>query len=133
MAYIRFVLMKVHPDTGVEDGVFSAVYALRNDLSIGVEDRRILTESLEWFESNLPKPDRFNSSASKGYYRRASRGIAWFRDSATECISRMHLIKNILNAHGHEVTIVHESRIGYIVYEDNLQVVAEPFSETRTG
>jgi len=96
--------MRLHPDSGVEDGVFRTAYALRNDLSVGVEDRRILLESLEWFERNLPKPNRFNSSASKGYYRRATRGISWFRDSASECISRMHRIIDILKAQGHEVT-----------------------------
>jgi len=25
-----------------------------------------------------------------------------------------------------------ESRVGYVVYEDELQVVAEPFSDTQT-
>jgi hypothetical protein len=50
-----------------------------------------------------------------------------------ECLSRMHQLKDILEANGHQVTLVHETRIGYIVYEDPLQVVAEPFAETRTG
>jgi hypothetical protein len=26
-----------------------------------------------------------------------------------------------------------ETRVGYVVYEDAFQVVAEPFSDTRTG
>lgn len=26
-----------------------------------------------------------------------------------------------------------ETRIGYVVYEDDLQVVAEPFADTKTG
>ena len=45
----------------------------------------------------------------------------------------MHQLRHVLESNGHVVTMIQESRVGYIVYEDSLQVVAEPFSETRTG
>jgi hypothetical protein len=45
----------------------------------------------------------------------------------------MHPIKTTLEKFGHPVTMLTESRIGYVVYEDELQVVAEPFSDTQTG
>jgi len=45
----------------------------------------------------------------------------------------MHRLKNILETYGHPVAIIGETRIGYIVYEDDLQVVAEPFSDTQTS
>jgi hypothetical protein len=45
----------------------------------------------------------------------------------------MHVLKRILDAHGHLVQVVCEDRIGYIVSEDDRQVVAEPFADTRTG
>jgi len=45
----------------------------------------------------------------------------------------MHEMKRIVEANGYVVTLVREDRIGYIVYEDETQVVAEPFTETRTG
>ena len=45
----------------------------------------------------------------------------------------MHRIVAILEAYGHPVTIIRESRDGYLVYEDEFQVVAEPFADTRTG
>ena len=80
-----------------------------------------------------PRAASFQSLSSKGYYRRATRGIAWFRDSAAECILRMHRIKDVLEKHGHQVNVLRETRVGYIVYEDDFQVIAEPFSETRTG
>jgi len=97
------------------------------------EDRRVLTELLRWFGDNLATPDRFNRSKSKGFYRRTTRGIAWFKDSAADCLSRMHRIRSILEKYGHPVTMLTESRIGYVVYEDERQVVAEPFSDTRIG
>ena len=45
----------------------------------------------------------------------------------------MHEIKRVLEANGHVVHIVREDRIGYIVYTDDAQVIAEPFADTRTG
>ena len=92
-----------------------------------------MTELLAWFGENLVTPDRFNRSKSKGFYRRNTRGIAWFRDSATDCLSRMHRMKVILEKYGHAITILTETRVGYVTYEDELQIVAEPFSDTKTG
>ena len=120
------------PASGVEEGLFRTAYRLRDSSGVEDEDRRLLTEVLCWFEKNLVTPDRFNRSKSKGFYKRRSRGIAWFRDSATDCLSRMHQIKMTLEKYGHPVTMLTETRIGYVVYEDELQVVAEPFSDTQT-
>jgi len=133
MHYIRFVLSNKHPESGVEAGLFDLVYTLRDNPALDAQDRLTLAETLDWFEKHLPKPARFNRTRSKGYYRRATRGIAWFRETAVECIGQMHRMKSVLEAQGHEVLLICESRIGYIVYEDRFQVIAEPFAETRTG
>jgi hypothetical protein len=132
-SFVRFVLTTRHPESGVEEGLFSAAYRLRDSAPVEEEDRRLLTEVLAWFGENLVTPDRFNRSKSKGFYRRKTQGIAWFRDSATDCLSRMHRIKAILEKHGHPVRILTETRVGYVIYEDELQIVAEPFSDTKTG
>jgi hypothetical protein len=133
MAFMRFVLARRHRDSGVEDGLFNAAYDLRSVKDLRSEDRSALEEILSWFESNLLTPKRFNRTKSKGYYRRNTRGIAWFRDSAHEHLRRMHQLRSILETHGYAVELIQEDRIGYIVYEDAAQVVAEPFAETRTG
>jgi hypothetical protein len=117
----------------VADGVFRAAYALRDADETSKDDREALAEQLAWFSRNLPIPKRFNRSASKGYYRRNTKGIAWFRDGALEHISRMHEIKRVLEANGHVVHIVREDRAGYVIYRDHAQVIAEPFADTRTG
>jgi len=88
---------------------------------------------LTWFAQHLETPSRFNRTKSKGYYRRNTRGIAWFKDSATEHLARMQEIRRVLEQHGHVVEMISEARVGYVVYEDAFQVIAEPFSDTRTG
>ena len=133
MTFIRFVLTTPNPDTGVADGVFGQAYKMMKGAELERGEREQLREVIEWFEKNLPAPDCFNRSKSKGYYRRATRGIHWFRDTATECLMKMHLVTNVLESHGHPVSVICESRIGYLVYEDQFQVVAEPFADTRTG
>ena len=41
-------------------------------------------------------------------------------------------VEQLVEANGHVVEIIREERIGYVVYEDEAQVVAEPFANTRT-
>jgi len=39
----------------------------------------------------------------------------------------------VLKANGHPVYVVRENSVGHMVYEDDAQVIAEPFADTRTG
>jgi hypothetical protein len=116
----------------VNAGLFDLAYALRDSLHLAAEDRATLADALAWFDTHLGTPSGFNRTTSKGFYRRTPRGIAWFKDTATEHIARMHDIKQVLERNGHVVELVSESRVGYIVYDDAFQVIAEPFAETRT-
>jgi hypothetical protein len=38
----------------------------------------------------------------------------------------------ILERHGHPVTLLSEARVGCVIWEDDFQAIAEPFSNTRT-
>jgi hypothetical protein len=133
MPFIRFVLAHRHPDSGVEAGTFRLAYELRDSIRVEAADRGVLADHLSWFEKNLETPTRFNRTTSKGFYRRKTRGIAWFKETATEHLARMHQINAVLEKYGHPVTMVVESRVGYRIYEDTFQVIAEPFSDTKTG
>ena len=44
----------------------------------------------------------------------------------------MYAIKGIVEEAGSNVHVLTEERIGYVVYEDEIQVVAEPFADTKT-
>ena len=133
MPYIRFVLSDRNRDSGVEDGVFGLAYKLRDRAEVAAEDRETLRDALAWFDAHLAEPTRFNRTSSKGHARRSTKGIAWFRDTATDCIAQMHRLRRVLETNGYHVTMIREDRVGYVVYEDELQVVAEPFADTKTG
>jgi hypothetical protein len=112
--------------------LFQRVHELLDGAELAEADHQTLQSLLAWFDEHLKTPPRFNRSRSKGHYRRTPAGIAWFRDSATEHLARMHSMKAVVESYGHPVTVVRESRVGYVVYEDDVQVIAEPFSDTRT-
>lgn len=131
--FIRFVVAQRHPDSGVQDGTFRVAYELRDSAKVDAADRGVLAEHLAWFEKNLETPTRFNRSKSKGFYRRNTRGIAWFKSAATEHVTRMRQVNAVLERYGYPVKMVMESRIGYVIHEDAFQVIAEPFSDTQTG
>ena len=133
MTFLRFVVSQKDSDSGVEGGLFGAAYSLWRSDDTSTADRTTLREILDWFSENLATPERFNRTSSKGYYRRAPRGISWFRDSATDHLAKMHELKRIVEVNGYVVSVVQEEKIGYVVHEDEVQVVAEPFADTRTG
>jgi hypothetical protein len=106
MGFIRFVLARRHPDSGVEVGTFAMAYKLRDSPHVEAADRDVLIENLAWFEKNLETPTRFNRTKSKGFYRRKTHGIAWFKDTATDHLARMHQIRTVLEHYGHSVMML---------------------------
>jgi hypothetical protein len=93
------------------NGTFRLACQLRDSVHVEASDRGILAEHLAWFEKNLETPIRFNRTKSKGFYRRNTRGIAWFKDSATEHLARMHQVNAVLERYGHQVKMVVESQV----------------------
>jgi hypothetical protein len=82
-----------------------------------------------WFKQNLPVPTRFARS-SKTHASKVA--LSWFRDTASVHIAKMREIAGILDEHGVVVEMLQDQRPGYVVYQDEHQVAAEPFNETST-
>jgi hypothetical protein len=128
---LRFVLARSHPDTVVEDGIFRAAYQLRDGSSASATDRQLLEELLSWFKIHLAIPERFNTSRSKGYYRRNAAGISRIKPTAVEHLEKMREIAAILERNDVRVSQKTTDRPGYVVFEDDHQVIAEPFRGER--
>jgi hypothetical protein len=125
--YLRFVVPEIDEDSGRELGVFHAVRNLREEgkLDPHEEDEHDLIRT--WFNENLEKPTRFTASKPP-YYRKKSKAISWFKD---EHLSRVRSLVAILQNHGVLVQTLTTDRVGYTVYEDAFQIVAEPFAGER--
>lgn len=81
----------------------------------------------DWFKKNLKVP-KVHSSNSNQYAKPLS--ISWFKSSAAEHIEKMRQYTQILEAHNVRVKQISTERPGKIVYEDDYQVAAIPFSDT---
>ena len=80
--FLRFTLERSNPDTGARDGIFETAYELRDSGILPKYEEQELTDLLRWFEEHLAEPDRFNRTKSRGYYRRATKGVCWLRPEA---------------------------------------------------
>lgn len=123
----------IHRESQRAIGVIAAGHALLDGRPVlDVEGRRELVRLLRWFEEHLPVPARFNRTTSKGWYRRDTRGISWLRATAQGHVAAMEALADFLVGCGHRTAEIRTSRVGYVVYEDDVQIVAEPFRDTPT-
>lgn len=130
MKYLRFVRPNTIENHGAREGFFCAAYHLRNVLGLENYTSEQLEAHLSWFQVNLTIPDRFNRSKSEGSWNRATAGLSWFKEDASEAIRRSYELINLLQENGYPIETIRTKRVGYVVYEDDQQVVAEPFSDT---
>jgi hypothetical protein len=128
--FLRFVTAQMHEESHKEIGVFQAAYRLRDNDMLSDEEEAILQGIRDWFNRNLEKPTRF-TTAKPPYYRKRQNGISWFKHSAREHIGKIREMVALLKRHDVPVRMIKSARPGYIVYEDDFQVVAVPFADSK--
>lgn len=125
--YIRFVIHSLDEDSGKRQGIFQAIEDVREAGVLHEYEIVRVKEILRWFNTCLSKPSSFTRSSKPHALNKA---ISWYKDTAKEHISHMRELVSILEAHDITVDILQTNRPGYIVYEDEYQITAEPFKET---
>ena len=55
--------------------------------------------------------------------------MCWFKPTATEHIAKVREMSCILQQNGVYVRVIKAQHPGYVIYEDEYQVVAEPFAD----
>jgi len=127
--YIRFVIHSNDAGSGRRQGIFQAISDLEYAEVMLEHEQLQYDEIYDWFRKHLKKPRSFTRS-TKPHAKNVA--LSWFRDTAVEHIAKMHALAQILEAHGIMVDVLRVERPGYVVYEDEFQVAAEPFKETVT-
>jgi hypothetical protein len=125
--YLRFVVADIHEDSDKEVGIFYAVGNLRRNGELYPHEEANHDVIRQWFNDHLEKPTRFTASKPP-YYRKKSKAISWFKASAREHLAHARALVAILENHGVSVRMLKTQRVGYVVYEDEYQIVAEPFT-----
>lgn len=118
--YVRFVINGKDGDSHVEQGIFQAACLALERQTVTGQDADELNELLAWFSRNLEKPTSFGRNALR-------LGICWFKTGATEHIARMWQMVRILERNSIFVKKIRTDKPGCVIYEDEWQLVAEPF------
>lgn len=126
---IRFIIDRRDPDSGRRQGLFQAAKALRDSGLLSEEDDNTLERIWDWFNRHLERPERLALSPRPNSKAQA---LSWFRDTATDHITKMRAFGVMLERYDIAVTMIRTDRPGYVLYEDEYQVVAYPFSDTPT-
>jgi hypothetical protein len=127
--HVRFVIHSNDESSGRRQGLFQALAELEQTGALLPHEQEAWLSVLDWFRHHLGEPDSFARS-SKPHAKKVA--LSWFKSTATEHVKKMYALAAILESHGVPVDVIKAAKPGYIVYEDDYQVAAEPFSETRT-
>jgi hypothetical protein len=126
--YLRFVVAEIDQDSSRELGVFHALGKLRNQGALDKHEEETEDEVHKWFDKHLKKPGRL-TTAKPPYYRKQNKAISWFKDTAQDHLAHIRRLVQILEHHGVSVRMLRTDRVGYVVYEDEFQIVAEAFAK----
>ena len=96
------------------------------DASLPDYEYERLREIFDWFNENLEKPRRFSRSRRRnGKYR----AVCWFKSSAKRHLEKIRELIALLENNEVMVRMIKAEKVGYVVYEDEFQIVAEPFAD----
>jgi hypothetical protein len=124
---IRFVVRVRDEDAHCLAGIFGAAYDLRDRRQLGEDEQRALEDLLRWFETHLPVPKRFSRSRRS---RAQPKAVCWMKEGPGQHFDKVRDLATLLERHGVSTRSVRTDRPGYVVYEDEYQIVAEPFRDT---
>jgi len=126
--FLRFIT-KYEDDWGEEaTGVFQALgYLIRSD-QVFEYDRQRLKDIREWFNKKLDQPKRFNKHSNK---KKSNVAISWYKDSAKQHLKNMYDLVPIFDIYGITIEIIKKENPGYIVFEDDFQVVTIPHGKDK--
>jgi hypothetical protein len=125
--FIRFVSGQIDERSHVSAGLFCAVCELRYETTLPDYESDRLAELMGWFNCHLEAPFDYRLRSPW----RARRSICWFRSSAHEHLARAREVVQLLEGHDIFMRTVKSRRTGYVLYEDEFQVLAEPFADMR--
>lgn len=128
--FLRFVTGRAVAGMRAREGIFQAAGDLVHDPLADPYAAAQAQELRVWFSAHLVRPERFSRGRADGYGEALTRGLSWFKPEAKAHIERAFALKAVLDGAGYPIALLKARRVGFVVYEDAVQVVAEPFADT---
>jgi hypothetical protein len=125
--FIRFVSGEIDEDSHVSAGLFRAAYKLIREVWLPDYEYDALRETMDWFNEHLKSPYNFRLEPAG----LADQSLCWFRATATEHLRRAWEMVAILKEHDIFMRTIKCPRPGYILYEDEAQILAHPYADIR--
>ena len=125
--FIRFVSGEIDDDSHLSAGLFRTVYRLMDEVTLPEYEYLALLEPLRWFGLHLQVP--FDYRLEPAW--RADQALCWFRATAHEHIARAWEVITILKGRDIFMRTIRCQKTGYVLYEDEFQVLAYPFADLR--
>jgi hypothetical protein len=124
--FIRFMSAKIDARSQVAAGLFCAASELKRTGDVSQCEFDAIAELWEWFNIHLESP--FDHLPRTGRYQRA---VCWFKPTAREHLAKAWQLITILERNDFLIWKVQSRRTGYVRYEDDAQVLAEPYHDVR--
>jgi len=124
--YIRFYSGEIDTESQVASGLFMAAADLRWSKGLPDHEFNALAELRDWFNDHLESP--FHHLPRTKRYERA---VCWFKSTAHEHLARAWELVAILERNDVLIWTIKSPRVGYVHYEDKVQVFAHPYDDVR--
>jgi hypothetical protein len=125
--FIRFACGEIDSDSHVSAGLFCAAFNLLDEMDVVEDEYAALADLMGWFRVNLRGPFEYRLRSAW----RARRAISWFKPTARAHLSRAWDMTTILERNNVPIRMIKARSAGYILYEDEAQIFAEPFADIR--
>ena len=125
--FIRLVSSEVNEDSHVSAGLFCAAFKLLDEMVLSDHEYDAVADLMGWFSVNLRGPFEYRLRSRW----RAPRSICWFRYTAHEHLARARDLAMILEERDVFIRTIRCHKTGYVLYEDEIQVLAQPFADMR--
>lgn len=122
--FIRFFSGEVDERSHVPAGLFCAASDLSRSNDLPEYELDALLELRDWFNRHLDSP--FDYLPEDIRYDRA---ICWFKSTARQHLARAWELIALLERHDVLIWTIKSRKAGLIHYEDDAQVLAEPFHD----
>ncbi|MGF0118689.1 hypothetical protein ACQFYA_20550 [Promicromonospora sp. Marseille-Q5078] len=110
---------------GVHTGVFGLTNLLGRAGHLTPDEHAAWRAGNDWYNAAYPDPtDTDPSVYDETVHPRAT---AWFKETAAHLLERVPPYLEILGAHGVECVRVESEDPGRVIYEDDVQIVVDPY------
>ena len=124
--YIRFYSGEIDARSQVAAGLFKASSDLWCANIITNYDAETISDLWRWFDEHLPDP--FDYLPREKSFEQA---VSWFKSTAHEHLARAWELAATLEQNDRRIWTIKAARVGYVHYEDEVQVFARPHPDIR--